>query len=131
LKLETIRTPKLIDARGRQLPTVRAVTVTRREEETQQKRTEDDEDRVLARMLVDPNASFAEIAEACEWVNDKGEALKMRVQRAVERLEKAHPKLIRKNRNRWQLTDEGKATARKAALALEQARMADAQNSMF
>lgn len=130
-KLETIRTTKLVDARGRQIPTVRAVPVTRSEEERQQKRTEDDEDRVLARMLADPDASFAEIADACEWVNEKGEALKMRVQRAITRLEKAHPKLVRKNRNRWQLTEEGKTLARKVALALQRQTTDDAQNSMF
>ena len=130
-KLETIRTSKLIDARGRQLPTVRAVTVTQSEEDTQQKRTEDDEDRVLADILAHPDASFSEIAERAGWVNDKGEALKKRVHRAVERLERAHPKLIRKNRNRWQLTDEGKAQARKAALAFENAKIAHDQNSMF
>jgi len=130
-KLETIRTPKLVDARGRQLPTVRAVPVTRSEEDTQRKRTEDDEDHVLAQLLAHPDASLSEIAETCEWVNTHGEPLKMRVQRAIERLDKAHPKLVRKDRNKWKLTEEGKTQARKAALAFEQSKIADAQNDLF
>lgn len=130
-KLETIRTPKLVDARGRELPTVRAVPVTQSEEDTQRKRTEDDEDHVLAEMLAHPEASFSEIAESCGWVNGHGEALKKRVGRAIDRLQNAKPKLVRKNRNRWELTDEGKTQARKAALAFEQARIATDQKTMF
>ena len=48
-KLETIKTPNLTDARGRELPTVRAVVVSQSEEDRQGGRMRDDEDRVLTK----------------------------------------------------------------------------------
>ena len=39
--------------------------------------------------------SYAAIAQACGWLNEKGEPQKMRVLRAIGRLEKAKPLLIK------------------------------------
>lgn len=115
-KLETIRTPSLTDALGRELPTVQAVTITRSEEDSQTAKVVEDEDKVMGALLADPEASFADIAEACGWRNDRGELLRARVQRVMVRLEKSKPAQVRKNRNRWELTEDGKVNARKAVL---------------
>jgi AAA domain/CHC2 zinc finger len=116
LKLEVIHTTRLIDDKGRVLPTVRAVAVTDVEEDRQTDRTLDDENRVLVQMMYQPNQSFADIARALGWLNNADEPLKMRVQRAVTRLEKEKPILVRKLRGRrWELTDKGKEIAAQAA----------------
>jgi hypothetical protein len=115
-RLETIRTPRLVDAKGRELPTVQAVTITRSEEDSQTAKVVEDEDKVMAVLLSDPEASLADIAEACGWRNDRGELLRARVQRVISRLEKSKPAQVRKNRNKWELTEDGKANARKAVL---------------
>jgi len=125
-KLETIKTEELTDARGRRIPTVRAAFAERTEEDKQQGRLREDEDRLLTKMLSLPAGSMADWAEACAWINERNEPLKARVGRAIIRLQNATPKLIRKNRDQWELTEEGKTAARKAALAF--ARYDDAAN---
>lgn len=115
-KLESIKTANLTDARGRRIPTVRAIVVGRSEETTQQSKSREDEDWLLTKMLNNPDGSIADWAEDCGWINERGEPLKARAARAITRLKDASPKLIRKNRDQWELTDEGKTTARKAAL---------------
>lgn len=122
-QLDRFVTDRLVDARGRRIPTVRAVPVSRTEEDRHSGRLREDEDRLLAAMLVDPNRSQADLAEACGWVNEKGEIQRYRAQRAIDRLSKSKPALIRKERDHWVLTEEGKSTARKAALAFERAKV--------
>jgi hypothetical protein len=115
LKLEVIHTTRLVDDKGRVLPTVRAVAVSQGEEDQQSGRLLDDENRVLVQMMYRPNQSLADLARAIGWLNDKDEPLKARVQRAVTRLEKEKPILVRKARGQWELTDKGKEIATQAA----------------
>src|SRR5215204_1487027 len=129
--LETIRSPDLCDHLGNVLPTVRAVAITQTDETAAQKRTRDDEDRVLASLLENPEASYADIAERWRWINEAGAPLKGRVQRTLNRLDKtASPKVLRKNRERWELTEEGKKQARVIALKLRAAAEAADQQTM-
>lgn len=130
-KLERITTSNLVDSKGRMLPTVRAVAISRSEESTQEKKTRDDEDRVLAALLSNPDASMADIAEGCGWTFASGEPAKSRVRRAINRIDtSAKPKLLRKNREKWELTEEGKTAARRAALDFEQQGVNRAQMGM-
>jgi hypothetical protein len=116
-KVETIRTTKLTDAAGRMIPTVRAIAISRSDESKQQKKSREDEDRVLAALLTNPDASMSEIAERWGWISNSGEPSKSRVKNAIYRLDQnAKPKVLRKNREKWELTEEGKAAARRAAL---------------
>jgi hypothetical protein len=115
-RLEKIVPPKLVDANGRQLQTVRAVHGSQKDEDYQKKRFMDDEDHVLAHLLKNPQASLADIAVDNGWTFQTGEPAKSRVQKAIARLEKSKPALIQKNRDKWTLTEKGKATARVAAL---------------
>ena len=115
LKLEVIHTVRLVDDKGRVLPTVRAIVVSTSEEDQQSGRLVEDENRVLIQMMYVPNQSLSDIARAVGWLNDKDEPLKARVQRAVSRLEKEKPLLVRKVRGHWELTDKGKEIATNAA----------------
>jgi hypothetical protein len=130
-KLETIQTAKLVDTLGNMIPTVRANPISLADETAQQKRTRDDEDRVIALLLENPDASVADIAERWNWISDNGTPQKGRVHRALTRLDKtASPKLLRKNRERWELTEEGKKVARIAALKLRAVAEATEQQNL-
>ena len=131
-KLETIRNLALVDNKGRILPTVQAVCIDDVEEDQRADKAENDEDRVLTAVLANPKNSLGGWAKQLGWVTDTGEPYKMRVQRIMERLAKQHPILTRKVRgNRWQLTEEGKQTARTAALRFQAEDEDQSQVKMF
>jgi hypothetical protein len=117
-RLAKVTTEKLVDAKGNMIPTVRAEPVTAFEAEVEQGKSLDDEDHVLVAMLENPGASISSLAEFLSWFFSSGEPAKSRVQRALERLEK--DRLVKKQRGTvWELTDAGKAAARKASLKPE------------
>jgi hypothetical protein len=131
-RLDTIRTLKLVDNKGRRLPTVQAVAIDDVEEDQRADKAENDEDKVLVAMLSNPVNSLAGWAKHLNWVADTGEPYKMRVQRIVERLAKQHPILTKKVRgNRWTLTEEGKTVARKASLRFRDEDADKSQETMF
>jgi len=120
-KLERITTPSLVDGDGRELPTIRAVPITQSDEDQQQTKAREDEDRVLSIRLKVPDAealSIAEIALRAGWTWGDGSPAKSRVQKILERLEKAKPALVYRDRGVWMLTEKGKDAARKAALRI-------------
>jgi hypothetical protein len=119
-KLEKFTTPKLVDAKGRPIPTVRVIHAAQSDEDRQASRARDDEDRILVRLLGFPNLSMAEIAIGAGWTFKGGEAAKSRVQRAIDRLSKEKPALVVKKREKWILTEKGKEAARLAAIRFEQ-----------
>jgi AAA domain-containing protein len=119
-RLDRITTAKLVDSKDRMIPTVAAVWTSRTEEGEQSRRSRDDEDRVLAALLANPTASLADLAEQAGWHTGSGEPAKSRVKKAVDRIHaSSKPALLRKNRDRWELTDAGKEVARRAALDFE------------
>jgi hypothetical protein len=119
-RIEKITTPKLIDSKGRMLPTVRAVPISDQEEEAQSQQVREDEDRLLMALLKDSDCSIADLARSCGWILQNGEPHKSKVYRSFDRLEKA--KLAKKKRGRWMLTEDGKGIAREAALRFERDR---------
>jgi hypothetical protein len=127
-RLDRITTEKLVDSKGRQIPTVHAVPIGRADESNQQKRIREDEDRVLAALLNQPDASMAEIAELNGWTYNSGDPAKTRVKKAIDRISAgAKPALLRKNRDRWELTEAGKECARRAALDFNRAAELEAE----
>jgi hypothetical protein len=133
-KLETVTSTKLVDKAGRPFSTVRAVVITQREEDQRLDRAEEDEDHVLAAMLVKPaehGGSFATWAHDLGWVTQQEEPHKKKVERIVSKLSTAKPKLTVKTRNKWALTEEGKTAARKAALRFERAAQASEQGGLL
>jgi hypothetical protein len=133
-KLEPIKSDKLLDQKGRQISTVRAVPISQREEEQHDYKAEEDEDRVLAAMLNMPaehGGSFANWANDLGWTSETGEAYKKKVERLVTGMEKKKPKLTTKIRNKWQLTEEGKDAARQAVLRFNRRKDSDSQKALF
>jgi len=108
-KLERIETTKMVDSKDRILPTVRAVVIEQGEQERRQRRQTDDEDRVLVELVTFPGKSFAQVAEALGWRNDKGELNRSRAQRCIEKL--IEYRLLKKNRDTYEPTDSGKKAA--------------------
>jgi len=119
-ELKRVNAPSLVDHKGRQIPTIRAIPIT--ESQAQQiKRTKRDvEDRVLRAFLSNPDVTHAEICSANDWLDSKGNPLKSKVTRALATLSKLG--FMRKQRDdEWALTDKGKDEARKVALAVSRA----------
>jgi hypothetical protein len=120
-RMETFRTPKLMDTRGNQLPTVRAVPITEQEEKARQENALEDDDTVMIAMLSQPEASIADLCKACGWVSPSADGKepqpqKSTMHRVLKRLEGTKPRLARVDRERWTLTEEGKKAARRAGL---------------
>jgi Bifunctional DNA primase/polymerase, N-terminal/AAA domain/Primase C terminal 1 (PriCT-1) len=113
VKFETITTTKLVDSKGRLIPTVRAVVMSRQEQEAMSHTARSDEDTVLAVMRATPGLSLAGIADACGWKTQKGEPYKAKVQRTMDRLKAS--RLVDKFRGNYRLTEKGEAVARAAS----------------
>jgi hypothetical protein len=108
LRLETVTTTRLMDAKGRLIPTVRAVWISDAETERETEDARSDEDTLLEAMLM-PGQSIANLANACGWHISSGDAYKSKVQRVLKRLEK--DKLVSTKRGEATLTEAGKAAA--------------------
>lgn len=113
-KLERIDAPKLVDAKGRAIPTIRAVAITEKEEEQGEVMLLTDENVALVTLFDHPGVSLYRISELNNWRNERGEVYKTRAQRAVEELVKAKPPLLRVQRRKFELTDAGRKTAEEA-----------------
>jgi hypothetical protein len=113
LKIEKISTPKLVDTKSREIPTVRVVAITEAEEKAQNNRMRADEDCLLLELLTDADRSYADLARACRFFFDDGVTpAKSRVQRTLKRLEQA--RLVRPDRGGHSaLTDQGRKLAKK------------------
>jgi hypothetical protein len=112
LRLETVTTTRLMDRKGRLIPTVRAAWISDAETERETEDARSDEDALLQAMLM-PGQSIAHLAEAGGWLTSKGEPYKSKVQRVLKRLEK--DKLVITKRGVATLTEAGKAAANTAA----------------
>jgi AAA domain len=108
-----VTTPKLVDSKDRMLITVIAKELTSSEYREKQQEIYSDENAVLIVMARTPDASVAEIAQACGWFFKDGVTpYRSKVQRVHRSLEKS--KLIKKARGgRYELTPEGEKTVKK------------------
>ena len=111
-RLEKIKAPRLVDAKGLMISTVRAVPVSEQEQRVEAGAARTDEDRVLMAMLSN-DRSVAKIAEACGWFSESGTPQKSKVARILDRLVKDG--LVEKYRGEYRLTKSGSAAAEKAA----------------
>jgi hypothetical protein len=111
-RLDRVLTPHLVDSKGRQMPTVRAVALTDKEEaqETEASQAEENE-LLIARFDGGVSMSIADLARAAGWILSNGEPHKSKVDRALKRLKKAG--LVKPERGKWDLTDKGVKLARK------------------
>jgi hypothetical protein len=108
-KIERITSTKLVDSKGRLLPTVKAVPVTEQEEARQKQGARKEEDQLLAAITNAPFASLADLARICGWTWGSGEPAKSRVERVLGRLK--HDKFVNPVRGHWELTAKGEKAA--------------------
>jgi hypothetical protein len=104
-RIEKITTPKLVEKKGRHIPTVHVVPVSESEENEQVRTTRAEENEMLAALAKGANQSIADLARACGWTLQSGEPHKSKAHRVLERLAKA--KLVKNKRGSWCLTDDG------------------------
>ena len=105
-KLETVHSKKVIDDRGREMPSVMATPVTDTEVAKAEKLAETDQNILLAIIDGHPPLSMAELAAKAKWTNARGGPDKSKVQRIVRQL--VEYKLVEKYRNRYRATKLGK-----------------------
>jgi hypothetical protein len=106
-------TTRLIDRKGRALPTVMAAIVTDAEVEETEQKTIFQENKLLEAMLHSPNGSLTDWASDCGWFLHGAFPNKSLVQRVMGRLQKE--KLVEKQGRNLVLTKPGKQAAKKAA----------------
>jgi hypothetical protein len=112
-RIEKVTTPALVDAKGKQIPTVRAVAISEAEQVEESQRTRKDEDRLLVALLINAERSYADLARSCGFFFENGEPAKSRVQRTFKRLSRqTSPRLIRLYRDQWVLTEDGRKLAK-------------------
>ena len=111
-KLEKFTTPKLVDSKGRMLPTVRAIAVTEAEEVERARAVRKDEDQLLLALLENSHRSQRDLARACGFLMQNGDPYQSKVVRLCRALRDA--KLIKPGRgDEWVLTDSGREAAKK------------------
>lgn len=86
LELKTMTTPRLVDAKGREMWTVIAKDMSDSERRAQEDDKRSDDDLVLKAYADNSDCSMVDIANRFGWVFSDGSPAKSRVQRAVSRL---------------------------------------------
>jgi hypothetical protein len=112
-RLTTVITTRLIDKKGRALPTVMAEVATAAEAEETEQQTIFQENRLLTTMLRNPNGSLTDWASDCGWFLRGEVPNKSLVRRVIIRLQKE--KLVAKEGRDFTLTKAGKVAAKRAA----------------
>jgi hypothetical protein len=111
-KLEKFTTLKLVDSKGRMLPTVRAVSISESEEAERARAVRGDEDLLLLALLENSGRSQRDLARACGFLLPNGDPYQSKVRRLCHALRSA--RLVKPGRGgQWALTDEGSKAAKK------------------
>jgi hypothetical protein len=109
-ELKTVTAPKLVDSKGRPVPTVMAEALTKRETIKRADKARSDDDEVLLAIDGSKGASLAVLAESLNWHTPNGDPDKGRVRRGSLRLLKK--KLVdAARRGGFELTSKGRAAA--------------------
>ncbi len=113
-RMKEIRTPKLVDSKGRQMPTVMAEIMTDTEVDAIQLTSKQQEDRLLTAMVGNQNGSLSDWAVERGWFQpkDKTAPYKALVQRVLTRLKNAG--LVKKYGRSFSVTKPGKSAAKRA-----------------
>lgn len=103
---------RLVDSKGRTMPTIIAQTLSDSEQRDRHAATYRDEDVMLVAMNDNPDASIADLAKAAGWQLRTGEPHKSKASRTLNSLKK--DSCVDINRGRYHLTKKGKAEADRA-----------------
>jgi hypothetical protein len=107
--LKVIRNhPRLVDTKGRAVPTIVAMPISASEQARQEEKTNKDQDKALEILCNEPGINTAAVARAAGWGNDSKKA-----SRALAKL--AEEKLVKCVKKRWLATSEGQKYANMAA----------------
>ena len=110
--LPGVTAPRLVDTKGRQLPSVIAKPLSDLEEQARSEAVRNDENDVLIFLIDRTDAvSYTDIADGLHWLTQKSKPYRMKAKRAVTRLQK--DKLVTIERGGVMLTERGKKTAEK------------------
>lgn len=104
-ELQPGQTERLKDSKGRLIWTVTAHPISTDEQTDREQQTRIYEDQLLFLMQEKPGLSLAEMATALNWTYANGEPNKSRVDRTLKKLKLQ--KLVKHDRDGWQLTKEG------------------------
>jgi hypothetical protein len=104
--LKTIRSDKVKDTKGRQMPNVMAKALTESESRDAAAKSISDEDALLQAIAARPRAHYEDLCIRLGWIGEKG-AEKWKVTRVAKRL--LDHKLIRKTRTGLEITEKGLA----------------------
>ena len=107
-RMREIRTEKLVDAKGRKMPTAMAEVVSAAQVEAEDTASKAQEREMLAAMKSSPDDSMADWAKACGWFQPKDETApyKALAQRVLARLEKKG--FVMNGAGGWSITKQGK-----------------------
>lgn len=109
LELITKSSEKVKDKKGRIIPSVVAQPISEEKAIELGKEAHSDENTILEMMLNWPNGSYAIWCEKLGWMTKDGKPNKSRINRVMGRL--SADKLVKKYRNKYQLTPTGKKEA--------------------
>lgn len=113
LELITWHSDRLVDTRGRPMPTVIAKPLTDAEKVSREDQSTRELHRLIAAMRDHPGASIADMAEHAGWTLQGGIPYKSKVQRHLATLKKQ--KLVTNELGVWTLTPTGDKAAKKGA----------------
>jgi hypothetical protein len=108
-ELQPGQTERLTDSKGRLIWTVTARPISTDEQSSREQQTRVYEDGLLLLMQEKPGLSLAEMAKTLNWTYSNGEPHKTRVDRTLRKLKQQ--KLVKQDRDGWQLTKEGEKIA--------------------
>lgn len=111
-ELVSLTTDKIMDSKGRQIPTVMARPLTEREHAAKASAARSDQDVLLIAMTENEGASIAGLADKAEWFTATGLPYKSKVQRLLKQLKRDH--MVIDRRGSWGLTEAGQKEAKKA-----------------
>ena len=105
-ELKVASSPKVIDAKGRLMPSIVAEPISDATLEAGEAVQESDEDKVMKLLHASPGASFAILAQKAGWMMGDGRPHKMRVHRIMERI-KADKFVEQYRSHKYRLTKKG------------------------
>ncbi len=103
---------KLVDSKGRPIPTVIAVPLDEAGHSSKRAESRAQEDTLLIILADQDGLSLNGLAEQAGWITKLGEPNKARAQRVMNRLK--DDRLVKNERGDWTLTDAGEKAAEKA-----------------
>jgi hypothetical protein len=112
-EMVTVTTRRLVNSKGRQMPTVIAKPLTEMDQKVRTDAADQDKQRLLRVMADHPGASMSDLAKQAGWFGRSGAPNKAKVQRLLADV--SSQKLVQKELNTYVLTVAGSKAAKRHA----------------